>query len=153
MLAIVQRVSRARVIVDERVVAKIGAGVLVLLGVGQGDTSEAAAYLAEKIAHLRIFDDAQGKMNRSLLDMGLDAGAAALVVSQFTLYGDARKGRRPDFTQAARPEDAQRLYQEFVASLSAAGVPVQTGVFQARMSVELTNDGPVTLLLDSAKQF
>ena len=153
MRAIIQRVSRARVQVDGRLVGEIGAGVLVLLGVGQVDTSEAAAYLAEKIAHLRIFEDAQGKMNRSLLDLGLDIAAAALVVSQFTLYGDARKGRRPDFTQAARPEDAQRLYEEFVTSLRAAGVPVQTGVFQARMAVELTNDGPVTLLLDSAKLF
>ena len=149
MRAVVQRVGRARVLVDGRVAGEIAAGVVVLLGVGRGDTPESAAYLAEKAAHLRIFDDDQGKMNRSLLE----TGGAALVVSQFTLYGDARGQRRPSFVQAAPPEDANRLYEEFVRILRALGVRVETGVFQARMAVELTNDGPVTILLDSEKLF
>ncbi len=149
MRAVVQRVSRARVVVEGRVVGEIAAGLVVLLGVGRGDTGASAAYLAEKIAHLRIFDDDQGKMNRSLLD----TGGAALVVSQFTLYGDARGQRRPSFIQAAPPEEGKRLYEEFVGALRALGVRVETGVFQARMGVELTNDGPVTILLDSDKQF
>ncbi len=149
MRAVVQRVGRARVLVDGRVAGEIAAGVVVLLGVGRGDTPESAAYLAEKTAHLRIFDDDQGKMNRSLLE----TGGAALVVSQFTLYGDARGQRRPSFVQAAPPEDANRLYEEFVRVLRALGVRVETGVFQARMAVELTNDGPVTILLDSEKLF
>jgi len=149
MRAVLQRVSHARVLVDGRVTGEIAAGLVVLLGVGQGDTTEAAAYLAEKTAHLRIFDDDQGKMNRSLLDVG----GAALVVSQFTLYGDARGQRRPSFIRAAPPEEGKRLYEEFVRALRALGVRVETGVFQARMSVELSNDGPVTLLLDSEKQF
>ena len=149
MRAVLQRVSHARVLVDGRVTGEIAAGLVILLGVGQGDTTEAAAYLAEKTAHLRIFDDDQGKMNRSLLDVG----GAALVVSQFTLYGDARGQRRPSFIRAAPPEEGKRLYEEFVRALRALGVRVETGVFQARMSVELSNDGPVTLLLDSEKQF
>ncbi len=149
MRAVVQRVSRARVLVDSRVTGEISAGIVVLLGVGRSDTPESAAYLAEKTAHLRIFDDEQGKMNRSLLE----TGGAALVVSQFTLYGDARGQRRPSFVQAAPPEDASRLYEEFVRALRTLGVRVETGVFQARMAVELTNDGPVTLLLDSEKLF
>jgi D-tyrosyl-tRNA(Tyr) deacylase len=149
MRAVVQRVSRARVLVEGRVTGEIGAGVLVLLGVGRNDTGEAAAYLAEKIAHLRIFDDDAGKMNRSLLD----CGGAALVVSQFTLYGDARGQRRPSYIQAASPEDGKRLYEEFCRALAALRVRVETGVFQARMAVELTNDGPVTILLDSDKLF
>ncbi|PYU17297.1 MAG: D-tyrosyl-tRNA(Tyr) deacylase [Acidobacteria bacterium] len=149
MRAVVQRVSRARVVVEGRTTGQIASGLLVLLGVARGDTAEQAAYLAEKIAHLRIFDDEQGKMNRSLLE----AGGAALVVSQFTLYGDARGQRRPSFIQAAPPEEAARLYEEFVTCLGALGVRVETGVFQARMTVELTNDGPVTILLDSEKLF
>ncbi len=149
MRAVVQRVSRARVVVDERVSGEIGAGLVVLLGIGRGDTRESAAYLAEKIAHLRMFDDDQGKMNRSLLE----TRGAALVVSQFTLYGDARGQRRPSFVRAAAPEDAAGLYEEFLRALGALGVRVASGVFQARMAVELTNDGPVTILLDSEKLF
>ena len=149
MRAVLQRVSHARVLVEGRVTGEIAAGLVILLGIGQSDTPEAAAYLAEKTAHLRIFDDDQGKMNRSLLDIG----GAALVVSQFTLYGDARGQRRPSFIRAAPPEEGKRLYEEFVRALRALGVRVETGVFQARMSVELSNDGPVTLLLDSEKQF
>ena len=149
MRAVMQRVSRARVVVEGRVAGEIAVGLVVLLGVRRGDTRASAAYLAEKIAHLRIFDDDQGKMNRSLLD----TGGAALVVSQFTLYGDARGQRRPSFIQAAPPEEGKRLYEEFVGALRALGVRVETGVFQARMAVELTNDGPVTILLDSDKLF
>ena len=152
MRAVVQRVSRARVVVEgppQRIAGEIGAGMLILLGVGRNDNDQSPSYLAEKIANLRIFDDDQGKMNRSLLDVR----GAALVVSQFTLYGDARGQRRPSFITAAPPEDGKRLYEEFVRALRALGVTVETGVFQARMSVELTNDGPVTLLLDSEKLF
>jgi D-tyrosyl-tRNA(Tyr) deacylase len=127
---------------------EIHSGVLVLLGVGRLDNPESASYLAEKIANLRIFADAAGKMNLSLLD----TGGSALVVSQFTLYGDTRGGRRPSYIQAAAPEDANRLYEEFVRALRACGTPVQTGIFQAHMQVELVNDGPVTILLDSEKQ-
>jgi len=146
---VVQRVSHARVVVEGRVAGEIAAGLVVLLGVGRDDTGESAAYLAEKITHLRIFDDHQGKMNRSLLE----TRGAALVVSQFTLYGDVRKGRRPSFDQAAPPAEASRLYEEFVRSLRGLGVRVETGIFQARMDLELTNDGPVTILLDSDKLF
>ncbi len=149
MRAAIQRVTRARVIVDARVVGEIQSGLLVLLGVGRADNPEAAAYLAEKIANLRIFADEAGKMNRSLLD----TGGSALVVSQFTLYADTRGGRRPSYVQAAPPEDANRLYQEFVRSLRSLGVRVETGVFQAHMEVELVNQGPVTILLDSEKTF
>ncbi len=149
MRAVVQRVSHARVVVEGQVTGEIAAGLVVLLGVGRGDAEESAAYLAEKIAHLRIFDDDQGKMNRSLLE----TRGAALVVSQFTLYGDVRKGRRPSFDQATPPAEASRLYEEFVRSLRGLGVRVETGVFQARMDLELTNDGPVTILLDSDKLF
>src|SRR5712692_7073777 len=130
---------------EGRVSGEIASGLVALVGVGRGDTAESAAYLAEKVAHLRIFDDGQGKMNRSLVE----TGGAALVVSQFTLYGDARGQRRPSFIQAAPPEEANRLYEEFVRALRALGVRVETGVFQTRMAVELTNDGPVTILLDS----
>jgi D-aminoacyl-tRNA deacylase len=147
--AIIQRVTRASVTVEGRVAGQIGAGLLVLLGVGRLDNSEAAAYLAEKIANLRIFKDEAGKMNHSLLDVG----GAALVVSQFTLYGDTRGGRRPSYIEAAPPEMANRLYEEFVRALRALGVPAETGVFQAHMQVELVNDGPVTILLDSEKTF
>ena len=134
---------------DGATTGEIAAGLLVLLGVGKNDTDEAAKYLAEKTANLRIFDDEQGKMNRSLVDVG----GAALVVSQFTLYGDARGQRRPSFITAAPPEEGKRLYEEYVKALRALGVRVETGIFQARMAVELTNDGPVTILLDSDKLF
>jgi D-tyrosyl-tRNA(Tyr) deacylase len=147
--AVIQRVSRARVTVEGRATGEIGAGLVVLLGVGKDDTLEAAAYLAEKTAHLRIFADVEGKMNRSLVD----CGGAALVVSQFTLYGDARGQRRPGFIRAAPPEEANFLYEEFVRVLGGFGVRVETGVFQTHMEVELTNDGPVTILLDSEKLF
>jgi D-tyrosyl-tRNA(Tyr) deacylase len=145
--AVIQRVTRASVTVDGRVAGEIGAGLLVLLGVGKTDNPESAAYLAEKISNLRIFSDEAGKMNLSVLD----AAGSALVVSQFTLYGDTRGGRRPSFIQAAPPEEANRLYQEFVRSLRSLGVRVEIGVFQADMQVELVNDGPVTILLDSEK--
>jgi D-tyrosyl-tRNA(Tyr) deacylase len=145
--AVIQRVTRASVRVDVRVAGEIGAGLLVLLGVGRSDNPESAAYLAEKIANLRIFSDEAGKMNLSLLDNG----GSALVVSQFTLYGDTRGGRRPSYIQAAPPEEASRLYEEFVRSMRSLGVTVETGVFQAHMQVELVNDGPVTILLDSEK--
>ncbi len=147
MRAVIQRVSRASVVVEGRVAGEIGAGLVVLLGVGRTDNPESASYLAEKIVNLRIFSDDAGKMNLSLLDVG----GSALVVSQFTLYGDTRGGRRPSYTQAAPPEEANRLYQEFVGSMRGLGVKVETGVFQAHMQVELINDGPVTILLDSEK--
>lgn len=156
MRLVVQRVFRARVLVDGRVVGEIGRGLLLFLGVGREDDAVAAGYLADKVANLRVFEDEEGKMNRSLLDLVAEdpeARAGALVVSQFTLYGDVRKGRRPGFEQAAPPEDAHHLYQEFIAALRLSGVHVQTGVFQANMAVELTNDGPVTLILDSEKKF
>jgi D-tyrosyl-tRNA(Tyr) deacylase len=157
MRAVLQRVSRAAVRVDGRVRGEIGAGAVILLGVGRADQAESARALAQKIAHLRIFSggaaDGAGerteKAGRSLLDIG----AAALVVSQFTLYGDTRNGRRPSYTEAAPAELARSLYEEFVAALRALGVPVETGVFQAHMEVELVGDGPVTLLLDSDKMF
>ena len=149
MRAVVQRVSRASVTVDGQIAGKIGVGLLVLLGVSKTDTPESASYLAEKIVNLRIFSDNEGKMNLSMLD----AGGAALVVSQFTLYGDTRGGRRPSYLQAAPSEEANHLYQEFVRSMQSLGVKVETGVFQAHMQVDLLNDGPVTILLDSEKTF
>lgn len=149
MRAVVQRVTRANVVVEGKVTGAVDAGVMVLLGVGREDTTEDAVSIAEKIAHLRIFEDAQGKMNRSLLD----TGGAALLVSQFTLYGDARGQRRPSYLQAASPEQANALYEQCVGALRALGVRVETGVFRAHMAVELVNDGPVTILLDSAKLF
>jgi D-tyrosyl-tRNA(Tyr) deacylase len=149
MRAVVQRVREARVRVEGSVAGEIGAGLLVLLGVGRSDTPEVARALAEKTVHLRIFGDEQGKMNRSLVE----TRGAALVVSQFTLYGDARGGRRPSYIEAASPENARQLYEEYVAALRALGVTVATGVFQAHMEVGSINDGPVTLLLDSDKQF
>ena len=149
MRSVVQRVSRARVVVEGRVTGEIGVGLVVLVAVGRADTPETAAVMAEKIVNLRIFNDNQGKMNRSLLDVG----GAILSVSQFTLYGDARGGRRPSFIQAAPPEQGKLLYEEFVRAVAALDVRVETGVFQAHMSVELTNDGPVTILLDSDKLF
>jgi D-aminoacyl-tRNA deacylase len=149
MRAVVQRVSRARVTVEGRVTGEIGAGLMILLGVGREDTSAVAVSMAEKVVHLRIFEDDQGKMNRSLLDVK----GGALVVSQFTLYGDARGQRRPSFISAAPPELAKALYEEFSAALQRLGVPVANGIFQAMMSVELVNEGPVTILLDSDKTF
>jgi D-tyrosyl-tRNA(Tyr) deacylase len=131
--------------VEGQPVGAVGVGYLILLGVGQGDADADADYLAEKVAHLRIFEDAAGKMNLSVLDVG----GAALVISQFTLYGDARRGRRPSFSAAAAPEDGRHLYQYFCERLATFNIPVATGVFQARMSVSLVNEGPVTLLLDS----
>jgi D-aminoacyl-tRNA deacylase len=142
--ALIQRVARASVTVGGQQVASIGAGLAILLGVRQGDTGAEAAWLADKVANLRIFQDEAGKMNRSALEVG----AQALVVSQFTLYGDARKGRRPSFTEAAAPEQAEPLVAEFSRQLESAGLPVKTGVFRAHMLVELLNDGPVTLLLE-----
>jgi D-tyrosyl-tRNA(Tyr) deacylase len=148
MRAVVQRVTRARVEVDGRIAGEIGAGLLVLLGVSKTDDEAGSRFLAEKIVHLRIFQDANGKMNRSLLD----TGGALLVVSQFTLYGDCRKGRRPGFDLAAPAELARALYEHFVAEARKTGVHVETGVFQADMAVSLTNDGPVTLIIDSPSQ-
>ena len=149
MRAVLQRVSRARVTVDARVTGETGAGLMILLGVGRSDTSAVAATMADKAANLRIFEDAQGKMNLSLLDVK----GSALVVSQFTLYGDARGQRRPSFITAAPPEIANALYEEFCTALRNLGVNVATGVFQAMMAVELINEGPVTILLDSEKTF
>lgn len=146
MRAVVQRVSSARVEVDGEVTGAIGRGLLVLLGVGQGDVDKQAAWLAGKIAGLRIFEDADGKMNLSVQDIG----GSVLVVSQFTLYADCRKGRRPSFTEAAPPDVADRLYQVFVSHLRALGVPVETGVFQAHMDVHLVNEGPVTIIVETA---
>jgi len=143
--AVVQRVSSARVEVAGKIAGSVGKGLLVLLGVAQGDTDRQAEWLAEKIAGLRIFEDEAGKMNLSLLEVG----GAALIVSQFTLLADCRRGRRPSFTDVAPPEEADRLYQVFVAKLRSAGLPVETGVFQAHMDVHLVNDGPVTLILDA----
>ena len=149
MRAVVQRVSRARVTVEGCVTGEITAGLMILLGIGRDDTSAVAASMAEKIANLRIFEDDQGKMNLSLLDVK----GSALVVSQFTLYGDARGQRRPSFVAAAPPEQAKKLYEEFSETLRKLGVTVATGVFRAMMSVELVNEGPVTILLDSGKAF
>ena len=149
MRAVLQRVSRARVTVDGSVTGEIGAGLMILLGVGREDTSAIAASMAEKCANLRIFEDDQGKMNRSLQEVK----GSALVVSQFTLYGDARGQRRPSFIAAAPPELAKALYEEFCDALRKLDVTVATGIFQAMMSVELVNEGPVTILLDSEKTF
>jgi D-tyrosyl-tRNA(Tyr) deacylase len=145
MKAVVQRVSKASVAVDDQVVGAIGRGVVILLGVTHGDGEEQAAWLANKIAGLRIYEDAEGKMNLGLLEIG----GEALVVSQFTLYGDCRKGRRPSFTHAARPEVAEPLCERFIELLGQAGVErVESGVFGAHMMVEIHNDGPVTLILE-----
>jgi len=145
MRAVVQRVATAKVEVDGRVVGEIAAGLMVLLGVAKGDSEAGAEFLAEKIVGLRIFSDEAGKMNLSLID----TGGALLAVSQFTLYGDCRKGRRPGFDAAAPAELARGLYEHFVAAVRAKGVRVETGVFQADMQVSLVNDGPVTLIVES----
>jgi len=149
MRAVVQRVSRAKVTVNSGVTGEIGHGLLVLLGVGAGDTRADADYLAEKTIGLRIFEDAGGKMNLSVAEVS----GALLVVSQFTLYGDARRGKRPSFDAAAPPEQARELYEYFVEKVRGAGLRAETGRFQEMMQVELTNEGPVTILLDSAKKF
>jgi len=149
MRAVVQRVKRAEVRLGEEVVGQIGFGFAVLLGVGKYDTEATSEAMADKIANLRVFDDDQGRMNRSLLE----TGGQALCVSQFTLYGDCRKGRRPSYDQAAAPDRALLLYESFVASLRRRGIPTETGRFRAMMDVELVNDGPVTLLLDSDRRF
>ena len=149
MRAVVQRVKMAKVVVGDEVVGEIGSGLLVFLGVGEGDQSGDADYLASKVANLRIFSDSNDKMNLSLLE----TGGEALVVSQFTLWGDCRKGRRPSFVRAAEPALANALYQEFIDLLREKGIEVAEGRFQEMMDVHLVNDGPVTMLLDSAKAF
>lgn len=149
MRAVVQRVSAASVTVEGRKVGSIGPGLLVLLGVARGDTEKDGEYLAEKLAGLRIFEDEEEKMNRSVAQIG----GSILLVSQFTLYGDVRHGRRPSFTQAAPPEEANRLYEDLAQKLRDKGLIVETGQFQAHMEVALVNDGPVTILLDSGKSF
>jgi D-aminoacyl-tRNA deacylase len=149
MRAVVQRVSRARVTVEGRTTGEIGAGLMILLGVGKEDNAKVAAAMAEKLANLRILEDAAGKMNLSLLE----TKGGALVVSQFTLYGDARGQRRPSFVSAAPPELAKQLYEEFCEAMKRLGITVATGIFQAMMSVELVNEGPVTILIDSDKTF
>jgi D-tyrosyl-tRNA(Tyr) deacylase len=149
MRAVVERVSRAKVTVNGWISGEIGMGLLVLLGVGQEDTDTDANYLAEKIAGLRIFEDHDGKMNRSVQEVG----GSVLAVSQFTLYGDVRRGKRPSFDAAAPPEHARRLYELFVERIGEAGLRCETGRFQEMMQVELVNEGPVTILLDSGKAF
>jgi len=149
MRAVVQRVSRAAVRVEGATAGEIGRGLLVLLGVAAGDGEEEARWMADKVAQLRVFEDEAGKMNRSVADVG----GAVLVVSQFTLLGDVRKGNRPSFTGAAPPEAADALYRRVCALLGERGLPVATGVFRAHMEVDLANDGPVTILLDSARTF
>ena len=145
MRAVVQRVSSASVTVEDETIGRIGQGLVVLLAVGRGDDAEAADWLSEKIAHLRIFEDDDGKMNRSVLDVG----GQVLVISQFTLFGDCRKGRRPSYQQAADPAPARDLYRQFAAALGKWGLHVETGRFGAKMAVDLVNDGPVTLIVES----
>jgi len=149
MRAVVQRVSRAKVTVKEWTSGEIGLGLLVLMGVGHGDTEADATYLSDKIAGLRVFEDEDGKMNLSVVDVG----GSLLAFSQFTLYGDARRGKRPSFGGAAPPEQARRLYEFFVKRVRALGLRCETGRFQEMMQVELVNEGPVTILVDSAKSF
>lgn len=149
MRAVVQRVKNAKVSIEHSVHGQIQQGLLVLLGIGKDDTASDMQYLADKIIHLRVFEDAAEKMNVSLLDIQ----GSLLVVSQFTLYGDCRQGRRPGYDKAARPEQAKALYEAFVTYCRSFGIPVETGKFQAHMLVEIYNDGPVTLLLDSKKEF
>ena len=149
MRAVIQRVTSASVTVAGELVSEIGEGLLIFLGIAHDDTAAELDYIANKVINLRIFEDSEGKMNRSLLD----TGGAALVVSQFTLYGDCRKGRRPSFIDAARPEQAKALYEQFIDVLASRNIRTQGGTFQAMMDVQLVNDGPVTILLDSRKQF
>jgi D-aminoacyl-tRNA deacylase len=149
MRAVVQRVSRAQVSVNAEITGQIGPGLLVLLGVGRSDTEQDATYLADKIANLRVFEDAAGKMNRSVQEVA----GGVLVVSQFTLYGDVRRGKRPSFDDAAPPETARQLYEVFVQQVRSSGLRCETGRFQETMQVELINEGPVTILLDSSKTF
>ena len=149
MRAVVQRVSLSSVSVDNEVVGKIDKGLMVLLGVTHDDTQEDVKYLVEKISNLRIFEDDQDKMNLSLIDVG----GELLAISQFTLYGDCRKGRRPNFTQAAKPDIANDLYEKFVKQAKDLGINVQTGSFGAHMVVDIVNDGPVTMIIDSKKNF
>jgi len=149
MRAVVQRVSRAKVTINDCASGQIAWGLLVLLGVGSEDTEADVDYLAQKIAGLRIFEDSEGKMNRSVVDVG----GSVLAVSQFTLYGDVRRGKRPSFEGAAPPEQARRLYELFVERIQAAGLRCETGRFQQSMQVELVNEGPVTIMLDSSKAF
>jgi D-tyrosyl-tRNA(Tyr) deacylase len=149
MRAVLQRVSRAQVAVNGEITGQIGLGLLVLLGIGRDDTEADAIYLSEKIAGLRVFEDPEGKMNRSVQDVG----GSVLAVSQFTLYGDVRRGKRPSFDAAAPPEKARLLYEFFVEQIRAAGLRCETGRFQEMMQVELVNEGPVTILLDSGKGF
>ena len=149
MRAVIQRVSRAAVTVDQEQVGAIGQGLVILLGIHREDQQADLDWLVDKIVYLRIFEDEAGKMNRSLLD----TGGAMLIISQFTLYGDCRKGRRPGYSTAARPEQAEALYERFIKAVQDHGIQTATGRFQATMAVELVNDGPVTLLLDSAKMF
>ncbi|MFZ5808876.1 MAG: D-aminoacyl-tRNA deacylase [Chloroflexota bacterium] len=144
MRVLLQRVTRGSVSVEGRLISQINMGVVLLVGIGMQDNEEAARFLADKIANLRIFEDEHGKMNRSLLDIG----GSALVISQFTLYADTRKGRRPSFTEAALPEQASPLIERFAQYLQQMGVPTQTGIFGAHMLVEILNDGPVTLILE-----
>jgi len=149
MRAVIQRVAAARVVIDSKEYSRIGSGMLVLLGVEKGDTTQDSQALARRIGELRIFEDDAGKMNRSIHEVK----GAILAVSQFTLLGDCRKGRRPSFDDAAPPAEARGLYEQFVAELRSLGIPTETGVFQAMMEVELTNQGPVTFILDSRKRF
>jgi D-aminoacyl-tRNA deacylase len=149
MRAVVQRVSESHVTVDEKTVGRIGRGILVLLGVAEDDTRKDVEYMAEKIANLRIFEDEEDKMNLSVLDVK----GEVLVISQFTLLGDCRKGRRPSYVHAAKPELAVPMYENFMQKLESYGIPVQKGIFQAMMKVHLVNDGPVTLMIDSKKNF
>lgn len=147
MRGVVQRVSEAHVQVDGKIVGQIEHGLVVLLGVAEGDTATDLKYLVEKTVHLRIFEDEEGKMNRSVLD----SGGSILAISQFTLLGDCRKGRRPSFITAAKPEEANTLYEEYVRLVREQGITVETGIFRADMKVHLVNDGPVTMILDSTK--
>lgn len=147
MRAVIQRVSKASVTVEDKIVGQIGQGFLILLGIAHSDSEAEAAFLARKIAGLRVFEDSDGKMNLSLSEIG----GAVLAVSQFTLYADTRKGRRPSFVDAARPEQAEPLYRRFCELLLAEGVPVEKGIFQATMQVALVNDGPVTILMDTSE--
>lgn len=147
MRVVIQRVSRANVTVDGRITGKIDRGLLVFVGVGKDDTEDDIAFIADKVANLRIFEDADGKMNLSVTDIG----GSVLLISQFTLFGDCRKGRRPDFTAAGAPDTAKILYEKTITAIAEKGVPVETGIFAAHMHIDCVNDGPVTLILDSKK--